>query len=155
MPIRAKRSREYDRLVKTLHNKRARITAGIHAAEGGRSHSNGETVIDIANIHEFGTAEIPERSFVRAWYDQNLPRAQAQLRREVRDSLNHTGDVQRGLQRFALWVEADIVRRINEGIAPANAESTIRRKGSSTPLIDTGVLKSSIKSVVQLISEGL
>lgn len=155
MPIRSKRRREYDRVVKQLRNRTARITAGIHAADGARNHSEGTSVIEIANIHEFGSRNIPERSFVRAWYDQNLVRAKAQLRRELLDSLNQTGSTQRGLQRFALWVEADIVRRINEGISPANAESTVQRKGSSTPLIDTGVLKSSIKAVVKLISERL
>jgi hypothetical protein len=37
-----------------------------------------------------------------------------------------------------------IQERIASGIAPANAPSTVAKKGSSTPLIDTGVLRSSI-----------
>ena len=37
-----------------------------------------------------------------------------------------------------------IQERISEGIDPPNAPSTIRQKGSSTPLIDTGALRSAV-----------
>lgn len=38
---------------------------------------------------------------------------------------------------------------IETGIAPANAPSTIKRKGSATPLIDKGILKNAITHVVE------
>lgn len=49
------------------------------------------------------------------------------------------------LERVGLWAQGSIQQRISDGIPPPNAESTIRRKGSSTPLIDTGQLRTSIK----------
>jgi hypothetical protein len=38
---------------------------------------------------------------------------------------------------------------IANGIAPANAPSTIKRKGSATPLIDQGHLRNAITHVVE------
>ncbi len=41
-------------------------------------------------------------------------------------------------------VTSMIKARIAAGIAPPDSPSTIKRKGSSTPLVDTGQLKGSV-----------
>ena len=48
------------------------------------------------------------------------------------------------LQRIGLWAQSEIQQRISDGIPPQNAPYTINKKGSSTPLVDTGQLRSSI-----------
>lgn len=52
------------------------------------------------------------------------------------------------LDRFGLWAVGEIQQRIADGIPPPNAQSTVDRKGSSTPLIETGQLRASIKHKV-------
>ena len=48
------------------------------------------------------------------------------------------------LEQFGAWSKGEIQARIARGVPPPNAASTVKRKGSSTPLIDTGILRSSI-----------
>jgi len=53
------------------------------------------------------------------------------------------------LTRFGLRYVGLIQQRISSGIAPPNSPVTVARKGSATPLIDTGQLRSSIRSKVE------
>lgn len=127
-----------------------RVTVGIHAEEGGAQHPSegGETVAEIASLHELGAPKlnIPERSFVRAWVDENEPRARQVLAQLLQRNYPNT---ERAYQQFALWAEADVKARIDRGLTPANSEFTIAQKGSDKPLIDQGILKASIKGKVE------
>ena len=52
------------------------------------------------------------------------------------------------LDRAGLKFVGDVQQRMKAGIDPPNAESTVERKGSSTPLIDKGQLWTSIRHQV-------
>jgi hypothetical protein len=58
-------------------------------------------------------------------------------------------NVRVALDRLGAKFVGDIQRRIKAHIPPPLQQSTIDRKGSSTPLIDTGVLWSSITHEVK------
>lgn len=105
--------------------------------------TEGLTVAALAEIHEFGLG-VPERSFIRAWFDQNQAEISNKLRERFREAAlgKITFDV--AADQFALWCQASIQKRMAAGIQPENAPSTVARKGSSKPLIDTGILRSSI-----------
>jgi hypothetical protein len=119
-----------------------KISVGIHEADGGHEHE-GLSVVALAAIHEFGIG-VPERSFIRAWFDENEERAKEALRRLLVSVIEGKRKPDQALELFALWAVGEIQARIARGIAPALAESTIEAKGSSVPLIDTGQLRSSI-----------
>lgn len=67
------------------------IDVGVLEAEGAKVHEGGPegdgtrpvTVLDVATWNEFGTGQIPERSFIRAWFDEQL-NASARRRRLAR-----------------------------------------------------------------------
>lgn len=128
---------------------KARVLVGIQEDEGG-SHAGGATVADVAMFMEFGTVNVPQRSFLRAWVDEK----QAEIRKVMSKLAEGlvTGKTPNrfvALDRFGLWAVGNIQARIVAGIDPPLAESTMRRKGSSTPLIDTGLLKSAIRHRVE------
>ena len=105
------------------------------------------TVADIGTIHEFGLG-VQQRSFIRGWYDENQEenkRIVSVLQKQVL-----RGEVTQpvALNRFGLKCVGDIQRRIVAGIEPPLAQSTIDKKGSSTPLVDTGQLRASISHEV-------
>ena len=121
------------------------VTIGIHEEQGDSPH--GElTVAQIAVVHEYGCPEhnIPQRSFIRDTHDLNLQgnlKLVQQLEKRVlaseltqHQALTHLGEV----------ASKQMVSRINQGIGPALKPATIKHKGSSKPLIDTGQLKGSI-----------
>ena len=58
------------------------LTAGIHATEGGESHSNGLTNADVGSFHEFGFG-VPQRSWLRAYFDEH----EARLGQLVEDAI--------------------------------------------------------------------
>jgi hypothetical protein len=119
-----------------------KISVGIHEEDGAHDHE-GLTVVALAAIHEFGLG-VPERSFIRAWFDENESRAAEALRRLLVSVIEEKRSPNQALEAFALWAVGEIQARMARGIAPELAESTIARKGSSVPLIDTGQLRSSI-----------
>lgn len=140
-----------DRVKRLLINPGGSITVGIHAAQGGAGKKAGKgakgsamSVLAVAIANEYGTDTIPARSFVRGYVDENESKIQAQVKstlsRIVQGKLNRRV----GLERLGQAWSGGMKARIAAGIAPANAASTIRRKGSSKPLIDTGQLRSSI-----------
>lgn len=121
----------------------------VGVLEGDADHGEGLTVGELAAIHEFGAPEanIPPRSFIRAWYDEELEQNKAAFREVMRQALTEggfEGRAERAFARLGALFVARIQARIIEGIDPELKKATIDAKGSSTPLIDTGVLKSSI-----------
>ena len=102
------------------------------------------TVLEVANFQEFGTNTIPARPFVSGWFDKQshllTPTIAALAAKVVKGELTPSQYV-KALGNLAV---GGIQKYISQGIPPALAASTVKRKGSSTPLIDTGLLRSSI-----------
>jgi hypothetical protein len=109
-----------------------------------KPYDDGMTTADVALIHEYGLGDVPERSFLRAWVDENQQAIEARLKREVEGALFGKQTAQQAMERFGLWAVGEVKKRIIAGIGPALAAETIARKGSSTPLVDTGQFLSSI-----------
>lgn len=125
-----------------------KITVGIHAEEGSQGEDGGLTVGDVAQFAEFGTAKAPARSWCGAWADENQEKHRENMRRLGQEIVKGTADVDQRLDQIALSYEGSMKERISAGIEPPNAEATVRRKGSSVPLIDKGQFRSSIRAKV-------
>lgn len=138
----------YAALFKRLDGKLRTLSVGVHSEEGGASDGK-LTVAEVATINEFGMG-VPERSFIRAWADENQASNESALRAIGQAVVKGTFTADQGLDRAGLLFVGQIQARISSGIAPPNAPSTIARKGSSTPLINTGQLRSSILHKVQV-----
>jgi len=103
------------------------------------------SVAQIAAIHEFGSKDgkIPERSFMRSAMSSNQ-KAIENLMKKLIVKMTDGLPSKIALGVVGQFLRDKIVAKINSGIPPVNAQSTIERKGSSKTLIDTGQLKSSI-----------
>lgn len=126
-----------------------RVLVGIPAGSG--NYEDGAPIAVIGAVQEFGSADgrVPERSFLRVPIRQN----QDNIRKAFRSL---TGAVTRGeitafqmLDQIGARAAGYCQEAIEAGIMPVNADSTIKRKGSSTPLIDHGILKGAITHVVE------
>ena len=126
------------------------------ASQGGSSRSGGMVgagqvtflrkgdprAIGITRPHMI---QIPERSFLRSAWDKNVRKYERALQKQAGQVIDGKATAKQAIGRVAEKALGDIVRGINRGIPPPNAPATIRRKGSSKPLIDTGQLKMAIK----------
>lgn len=114
-----------------------------------------------ASVNEFGTDRagrgnatvIPERSYLRATVDQNRKKIIAIIKKGKEDIVAGRRTKEAVLREVGFFVEGEVKQRISRGIAPVNKPSTIRAKGSSTTLIDSGRLRQSIIHIVE--KEGL
>lgn len=139
-------------LMKTvLGLKKDRPSVAVGVLESSASRADGETtVLNVATFNEFGTknadgsVHVPERSFIRAWFDQNRALCQKRLKGLLQRVIKGELTEEQALDQFGLWAQGSIQRRMASSIPPPNADSTVAKKGSSTTLIDTGQLRSSI-----------
>lgn len=119
------------------------VTVGIHEKEGARD-AGGITNADAGFFNEFGTSRIPERSFLRSTFDKGS-KVYKDTSKEAAAFVVRTGaSLDKALAILGLKVSSDVKEAIRSRIDPPNAPSTIAKKGSSTPLIDTGQLLNSI-----------
>lgn len=116
---------------------------------------NKETVKDepqfnlasLAAVLEFGSADkrIPSRPFLRQTLAENHDKYVKFFSSQFQDGMA----VEEIYTQLAVMAKRDVQGNIRNGNWVANAPSTIKRKGSSKPLIDTGRLMQSIKGVVR------
>lgn len=127
------------------------VKVGVLASQGGDNLVPGTdiTLTDLMAIHEFGSeaAGIKERSSIRSTFQRNEVRdgLEKLLARSAREIIADKSTPEKALGVIGSWGAAQIKNTIKhqQTTGPedqANAPSTIARKGSSTPLVDTGQL---------------
>lgn len=131
----------YDALFKRL-DKAANVTVGIHS-DRGSDQKGLLTVADIATWAEFGLGQ-PQRSWLRDWVTEQQGDIHKAIRSLGLAVIKGPLDAPQAIEQLGLLLKAKIQERISNGIYPENAASTIAKKGSSTPLIDTGQFRSSV-----------
>lgn len=127
------------------------VRVGYQSGETAASsdgESTGADLCEIAVYNELGTATIPSRPFMRDSVDKHADTINAFIKHQkdlfisgkitAEQMLNAIGVFQKGL------VQSEIV----DGDFEPNAPSTIRRKGSDKPLIDTGKMRQSVNFVI-------
>jgi hypothetical protein len=135
-------------LLKRVGAANHKLTVGIHEDAGGAADGD-ITISDLAAIQEFGLG-VPARSFIGAWAEEREADHKAHLDKLGKAIVKGVvKDAAQGLGQLGQKYVGEVQQRIAAGIAPPNAPATVARKGSSTPLIDTGVLRSSIAARVE------
>lgn len=114
----------------------------------GDANEDGVSLPNIALWNEFGTARIPARSFLRNAQNKANKRG-ANL---VKARLDEGTNVDALCKELAVMLTDEIKKSIRAGNWEPNAPSTIRKKHSSKPLIDTGQLLNSTHGAVVLKS---
>lgn len=103
-------------------------------------YDDGTPVAQVAFWQEFGTAKIPMRPFIRNAIAKNTQK----WGDSVKTALISTNDSEKSLKMLGEIMRGDIVLSLTNLNTPPNAPATIKQKGSSNPLIDTGLLRNSI-----------
>ena len=101
---------------------------------------------DIALWNELGTSgahPIPARPFLRQSVDGNEDKIRAHCAQQAR-AIARGGTAEEALKKIGIHMKGIVQKTIKEGSFVPNAPSTIRKKGSDKPLIDTGRLRQSV-----------
>jgi len=104
----------------------------------------------LALIHERGSAanNIPARPFMKQTRQRAEGRFARLLRRLYKQVVNGKVNTINGLSKLGVAYEGEMKNTFLVGQFTPNKPATIKRKGSSRPLIDTGHLRQSIISKV-------
>ncbi len=101
-------------------------------------------IVRYAAANEFGVpGRIPQRSFLRSTAREQASKWAGLMQTAAGEVLDG-GSVQAAFGRVGLVAVGDVRRKIVQLKVPPNAPSTVRRKGSNNPLVDTGRMGQSI-----------
>lgn len=120
----------------------------VRRGKGGSIRNTDQPLAVIAAIHEFGLGDMPQRSFLRSAYDENLPMIDKIIQRVANGAVFGLG-TNAALNQLGNVVQGMVQRKIVDGPFVPNSPATIKRKKSSKPLIDTGHLRQSIRYVIE------
>ncbi len=136
--------RELARMAKSF------VKVGVLSNAG--TEEGGMSLVDVAVVNEYGAPEknIPERPFIRQTLDTKSTEI-AKKKADLADKVM-TGkmDTRRALDDLGVWATRKIKETFTKGDFTPNAPATIKRKGSSRPLIDTGRLRQSINHETEI-----
>lgn len=135
--------KKYLNSIKELNNSAVQI--GLFAEVGDK-------VLTKAIVNEFGTTQagknrniiIPERSFIRATYNKQYKKVAKRFSQIFESFSNKKFDIKTKLKFIGIEQVSETQSTITNFKTPKNAPSTILRKGSSKPLIDTGEMRMKI-----------
>lgn len=99
----------------------------------------------LAAVLEFGNERIPSRPFLRQTLAENKEKYTALFSQLFKQGV----EISQIYEQIASMAQGDVQLNIDKGNWVANAQSTIKRKKSSKPLIDIGILRQSITGVVR------
>jgi len=119
-------------------------TVDVGIIDAGKHSSGDITVAGIGYAHEYGTATLPERSFMRSTIQAKKKEIIALQKKLLKQIVNGKIKMEAGLGLLGEFMSDVISQKIVSITSPPNTPETIEAKGSSNPLIDTGQLKNSI-----------
>lgn len=136
--------RRFERMLRELQDREVRI--GFQHGEA--SEEDGTDICDIAMWNELGTAHAPSRPFLRKSVDENTAEINSFLQSK-KEGLLRGEPAEQILKEIGIFQKDLIQEKITEGSYTPNAASTIRRKGSDKPLINTGRMRQSVNYVIR------
>ena len=139
--------RGLDRLaLKDMDLARFAVDVGIHHDAGDH---DGTSIAEYAIYNEYGTEHIPSRPFIRRTADENADKVATAAGR-LADKVATGGMDARTAVAMLGQFYVDVQKRaIRNGPWVPNAPSTIKRKGSSRPLIDDAVMINAVRAKVK------
>jgi hypothetical protein len=129
-----------------------RVNVGVLASKGGNAPVEGGPpgfdLVALAATHEYGSSDghVPERSYLRRTFSMKQEVFAAASAKVARGYLAGKIDLEKAGNLLGAVGATEVKKTITEGdgVPPPLAASTISRKGSSRPLVDTGRLLNAI-----------
>jgi len=121
------------------------LKVGLVAGLGEHPNSDdGTTIPEVGAINEFGLG-VPERSFIRSTIAENISKYNRLRRELLAGIINGKTTSAKAVAILGEELKKDIQAKIVAMSDPPNSDETADRKGSNSPLIDTGTMRQSIQ----------
>lgn len=117
-----------------------------HGAAAG--WDSGADMVDVAMWNELGTASSPARPFLRQSVDGNASQITAMCKAQLQAIASGKSSAEDALKAIGAMQKGLVQHTIRNGEFAPNAPSTVKKKGSDRPLIDTGRMRQSANFAV-------
>ncbi|CBX44523.1 conserved hypothetical protein [Erwinia phage phiEt88] len=135
----------FDRLMRELKSAgNKEVVAGIQQG----AVNDGVQVAEYAALNEFGHMRTPSRPFMRSYFDSERDALEQFSRNGITQVALGNATFDQFLNASGVKLVDGIKKSINSGKWTPNAPYTIAKKKSNKPLIDTGVMLSSVTFVI-------
>lgn len=128
------------------------VLVGIHE-DAGNADGSDLTMATLGAIQHYGNEDIP----ARPWLDVGLEQGNKEYLEIIEEGAAKGLNQNQILEQVGVVAVGYVQQYITDLKTPPNAESTIKKKGSNNPLIDTGAMRQSVTYSVakQKPEEGL
>lgn len=139
---------EGERFFKEIE-KLVKLTVRVGYQQGAAQEDDGTDTLDVAMWNELGTSRAPSRPFMRQSVDNNEKKINDFLRLQLQRLAEGKTTAEDIYTQIGVFQKGLIQQTIRDGDFVPNAPSTILRKGSDKPLIDTGKMRQSVAFVIK------
>lgn len=142
-----------DRFIKNAEKIGGHVEVGWLGSQSHLSHGGGKqsiTMADLAAIHYHGapSRNIPKRDVVTPTLEQNREKYLSFVERSIPALIDGSMELKTMWQFLGMEGQADLQKQmVTAKLAPLHPR-TIKRKGSSRPLIDSGQLRQGVTYIV-------
>jgi len=129
--------------------KKLRVKIGFQRGEAVEEKDG--TIADLCDIalwNELGTSTIPSRPFMRDAADKHKDQVMTFLEQQFAMLATGQTNAEGMMKSIGVYLVRLVQAEIRDGDFEPNAPSTIKRKGSDHPLIDTGTMRQSVNYVI-------
>ena len=137
--------KKFEKLLAEMSDKQ--VAVGFNADSG--SYDDGASLVEVAAWNELGTRHIPSRPFIHDAIEFNNDKITMFAGASVRNAIENGGSAEEVLNQIGNMAKGLVQEEIRNGMWTPNAPSTIRKKGSDHPLIDTGYMRQNVKYVIE------
>ena len=126
--------------------KKLEVQVGFQAGEA--KEENGVDIAEIAAYNELGSSGTPARPFMKQSFENHEDQLRAACA-TVEKKIQGGATAEEALETLGVFCKGLVQQEIVDGGFAPNAPSTIARKGSDQPLIDTGTMRQSVNYVIK------
>lgn len=140
-----------EKLLKTLKAKPPTARVGILGSQA-RNGDTGLTNAEVGAFHEFGTARLPQRSFLRIPISENLNKYLSRSGAFDKDTFKEvmaTGSILPWLKKVAAVAEQIVAEAFDTGGFGKWPPSDMRHKTNKQTLVETQQLRNAVTSEVK------
>jgi len=121
------------------------------------NYNEGTSIAMVAAVHEFGTDTVPARPTLRPGVANARKDIEGFISEQAPLVIDGSADPESVMTGVGAIAQASVQQEIRDLKAPPNKPATVKRKGSSNPLIDTGEMRGAVTFVVtdEPMSEGI
>ena len=120
-----------------------KLMVAVGFPDDNKKNANGVSIAEYAAYNDLGTNMTTSRPFMRNSAEKHGTDYNRIAEQTIKGIMSG-GSAQAALEKLGVFAKGIVQEEITDGVFESNKESTIGRKGSSKPLIDTGTMRNSV-----------